>query len=91
MSTTTDPEVLLGRAAAGDREAFAVFYDQTSAQVYRLALVTTGAPEPAVEVCRTTYLRAWRLAGQYDARVSTPIAWLLGLARDTGAGLRSAA
>ncbi|KRB72733.1 hypothetical protein ASE01_22045 [Nocardioides sp. Root190] len=84
MSTTADPETLLGRAARGDRDAFASFYDQTSHHVYRFALLTAGAPEPAEQVCRTTYLRAWHRAGQYDARSASPIAWLISLARDAG-------
>lgn len=90
MSSTTDPATLLVRAAAGDRDAFASFYDQTSGQVYRLALLTTGAAEPAAELCRATYLRAWREAGRYDARTS-PLAWLLALTRGAGGGLTSAA
>ncbi len=82
---------LVQRMARGDEEALAAFYDATSAHVYRLALVMTGAEEPATHLCRIAYLRAWREAAQFDPSRTSALAWLLGLTHEVGAELSAAA
>ncbi len=94
MSTTTDAGLLvdlLRRAARGDVEAFADFYDATCGPVYRLARGLTGAAEPAEHLCRIGYLRAWRHAASYDARAGSPLVWLLLLTRSVNEELAAAA
>ncbi|HWJ68274.1 MAG TPA: sigma factor [Nocardioides sp.] len=88
---TTELAGLLEGAARGDRAAFVAFFDATVDRVHRLALLTTGAPEPAQHLCRITYLRAWRDAGRYDARATSPLAWILALTREVGSELAAAA
>lgn len=82
---------LVERMARGDEAALAAFYDATSAQVYRLALAMTGAEEPAGQVCRIAYLRAWREASRYDPARTSALAWILGLTHRVGAELATAA
>lgn len=94
MSTEPDRSALvalLRRAATGDVDAFAAFYDATCGPVYRLARGLTGAAEPAEHLCRIGYLRAWRHAASYDARVGSPLVWLLLLTRSVNAELAAAA
>jgi RNA polymerase sigma-70 factor (ECF subfamily) len=78
---------LLARSASGDVEAFARFYDATSAQAYTLAVARCRARglkaaavrrDAAAEVERR-FLLAWRLAAQQPASSCSPLAWLLGL------------
>lgn len=82
---------LVERMARGDEAALAAFYDATSAQVYRLALVMAGAEGPAAHVCRLAYLRAWREARLFDPTRTSALAWVLGLTHQVGAELAAAA
>lgn len=73
-----DLDVLLNRAAEGDRVAFAQFYDATSTSAYRLALTVAGEPDAAQQAVVRAYTAAWHhspaRAGEVSARC-----WLLGL------------
>ncbi len=96
MNTRTDERQgaladLLQRAAGGDVEAFAAFYDATCVAAYRLALGLTGAAEPAEHLCRIGYLRAWRHAASYDATACSPLVWLLLMTRSVNEELAAAA
>lgn len=68
---------LLGRSARGDTEAFARFYDATSARAYGLALRVVRDPAQAEEVAQEVYLDVWRQSGRYDADRGSAIGWLL--------------
>lgn len=72
-------EVLARRAAAGDRDAFALLVDRHQERVYRLALRLTRAPADAEEVLQDTFLRAYRSLSRFrgDAKFST---WLFRIA-----------
>ncbi|TWG96453.1 RNA polymerase sigma-70 factor (ECF subfamily) [Nocardioides sp. J9] len=82
-----DPAEQLRRAAQGDQQAFAAFYDATCRQVYRLALLLARDPADADDLCREAYVRAWREAADHAATGLPPIAWLLGLVREARADL----
>ena len=49
---------LVRRAQAGDQEAMGELYQQTSKQIYALALRLTGRPELAMDAVQDTYLSA---------------------------------
>ena len=72
-------EALARRAAAGDRDAFALLVDRHQERVYRLALRLTRAPADAEEVLQDTFLRAYRSLGGFrgEAKFST---WLFRIA-----------
>lgn len=82
---------LLARAAAGDSEAFAAFYDLTSHQVYRLALLLSGGEDDAARLVEATYRHAWREAGACGETGLSPLAWLLAITRSVGQGSVAAA
>lgn len=71
-------DVLLDRAAEGDRLAFAQFYDATSTSAYRLALTVHGDTETAENAVLRAYTDAWRRSPARADSVSAHC-WLLGL------------
>lgn len=70
----------LGGIAGGDRQAFAEFYDRTSARVFGLATRIVRNPALAEEITQEVYLQVWTSAArQYDHTLASPIGWLLTL------------
>jgi RNA polymerase sigma-70 factor (ECF subfamily) len=72
---------LLRRAAAGDRDAFAAFYDRHAPAVFGLLLRLLRDRCEAEDVLQEAFLQAWREAGRYDAGRASPAGWLVMLAR----------
>jgi len=72
---------LMGRIVAGDRKAFAAFYDATSTLVYGYALRMLRDRTIAQEVALEVYLQVYQRAACFDCRRSTPSTWLLTLTR----------
>jgi RNA polymerase sigma-70 factor (ECF subfamily) len=72
---------LVGRIGAGDREAFARFFDLHSPAVGGLLSRILGARGEAEEVLQEVFLQVWRQAGRYEPGRSSPRGWLLMLAR----------
>ncbi|WP_305091565.1 ECF RNA polymerase sigma factor SigK [Prescottella sp. R16] len=71
---------LLGAVAGGDRDAFAEFYDHTSARVFGLAVRVLRNPALAEELTQEVYLQVWTsTAQQYDPALGSPIGWLMTL------------
>lgn len=68
---------LLHRAGLGDEQAFAEFYDATSARAYGLALRVVRNPAHAEEVTQEAYLDAWRSSTRYDPARGSAAGWLL--------------
>lgn len=68
---------LLQQASRGDQQAFAQFYDATSARAYGLALRVVRNPALAEEVTQEAFLDAWRSSGRFDPARGSAIGWLL--------------
>jgi RNA polymerase sigma-70 factor (ECF subfamily) len=51
-------------------------YDLTSSKLYGVALRVVGNREWAEDVLQEAYLNVWRIAGDYRASLSPPMAWL---------------
>lgn len=70
-------EALLAAVAAGDRAAFATMVRRYLRPMLAVALRVTRNPDEAEEIVQETFLKIWRLAGQWrperEARFST---WL---------------
>ena len=71
---------LLAASARGNEQAFAEFYDQTSARVYGMVLRVVRDPAQAAEVTQDVYLQVWREASRFDAGLGTVLSWLLMIA-----------
>jgi RNA polymerase sigma-70 factor (ECF subfamily) len=79
---SSSDEQLVTRIAAGDRSAFAHFYDRHAGRVYGLLLYMLRHAGDAEDVLQDTFWQIWeRSASRYDVRRSPPVAWLLAIAR----------
>ncbi len=78
---STDSE-LLQSMLGGDREAFAQLYRRRQSNVYRFALQMSGARELAEDVTQEVFMVVMRKAGNYDERLGSVNAFLLGIARN---------
>lgn len=67
---------LLERVALQDAAALKALYDRTSPKLYGLALRVVRRREAAEDVLQESFLAVWRLAGDYRASLSPPMAWL---------------
>lgn len=72
---------LVARIAAGDREAFARFYDAMAAAAFGLIRRIVRDPAAAEEVLQEVFLQVWREATRYDRQRGSPEAWLVMRAR----------
>ncbi|MEO5853152.1 MAG: sigma factor [Nocardioides sp.] len=80
-TTRTTAEELLAadlvRCAAGDISAMARVYDATSTRVFRLAVVTAGDADLAMDLACDAYLEVWRRSPSYDPASSSAMTWIL--------------
>jgi DNA-directed RNA polymerase specialized sigma24 family protein len=73
---------LLERAAVGDREAFALLYDDQVEAVYRYLLAWTGNPAEAASLTRQVFHTALAWLPSTTTREVEAGAWLIAMARD---------
>lgn len=64
------------RMAAGDSQAFTMFYDSTSRSVFGIVLRVVRDRAQAEEVTQEIFLEAWKNAARYDSQQGTPAAWV---------------
>jgi RNA polymerase sigma-70 factor (ECF subfamily) len=80
-NTQGDLVEALARVARGDRDAFRRLYTATSGKLFasiRRILASGSAAEDAMQ---EAYVRIWRHAGDFDAAIASPIAWMTTIAR----------
>jgi RNA polymerase sigma-70 factor (ECF subfamily) len=82
MLTTAELVWLLAAVAKGDQAAFEQLYAATRAKLFGVVLRILRRHDLADEVLQETYLKVWRNAGQFDPRLSTPITWMVAIARN---------
>ena len=90
MTTETSDTVLIeliDGVARQDQAALRALYDQTSARLYGLALKVVRRPEWAEDVLQEAYLYIWRVAADYRASLSPPLAWMGLIVRSRGLDL----
>lgn len=82
----------LGRTGLGDRAAFRIVYEATSAKLLGVCLRILADRQLAEDVLQDTYLTVWKKAGTFDPSRASPITWLVTIARNRSIDrLRSAA
>ncbi|HYM22441.1 MAG TPA: RNA polymerase sigma factor [Vicinamibacterales bacterium] len=74
--------LLLARAAAGDRNAFAALYRRRRPDVYRFALLMSGSASVADDVTQDVFMEVIRHAGRYQPERAGVVPWLFGIARN---------
>ncbi len=70
---------LIDRIAAqnsGSEQALRELYDLTSSKLFGVALRVAGKRDWAEDVLQEAYLNIWRIAGDYKAALSPPMAWM---------------
>jgi RNA polymerase sigma-70 factor, ECF subfamily len=75
----TDQE-LLAATAAGDGEAFAVFWRRYTTIVMAYGIHRCATSEDVADLVADTFLAAFGAAGRYRAETATAAPWLLGIA-----------
>ncbi len=88
---TTDSVALaqcLAATARGERAAFADLYRRTSAKLFAIARRILVRTELAEEALQEAYVRIWTNAPRYDAKVATPMTWMIAIARNQAIDLR---
>ncbi|KQU78160.1 MULTISPECIES: sigma-70 family RNA polymerase sigma factor [unclassified Rhizobacter] len=73
---------LLARSGLGDRQAFAVLYERTSAHLFAVVLRINRDRAQAEDVLQEVYVNVWRAAQSFDAAQSQPLTWLTSVARN---------
>jgi RNA polymerase sigma factor (sigma-70 family) len=75
---------LLDRVARADESALRELYDLTSSKLYGVALRVVSKREWAEDVLQEAYLNIWRIAQDYQATLSPPMAWMGLVVRSRG-------
>ncbi|MGQ4384758.1 RNA polymerase sigma factor [Streptomyces sp. SAS_270] len=78
----TDDASLVAGFALGDEAASVAFVRRFQDAVYGLALSVTREAGLAEDVSQEVFVRAWRAAGNYDARRASVLTWLLTITRN---------
>jgi RNA polymerase sigma-70 factor (ECF subfamily) len=73
---------LLQRIAARDGAALAELYDRHSRLAFAIIRRIVQSPSDAEEVLQETFVRVWSRAETYDARLGSPAAWVVRIARN---------
>jgi RNA polymerase sigma-70 factor (ECF subfamily) len=81
MSTPVEITWLLAAVAKGDAVAFERLYGATCAKLYGVVLRILRRHDLAADVMEQAYLQIWREAGQFDPAHSSPLAWMVAIAR----------
>lgn len=76
-----DPSRLLAQTAAGDAEAFGLFYDTFEDELLRFFGRATGRGDLAADLTAETFAAALESAGGYRPELGVARAWLYGIAR----------
>jgi len=72
----------LSGMAKGDRAALQTVYRLTSAKLFAVCLRILGEPGEAEDAVQEVYMTVWRKAAQFDPALSSPMTWLIAIARN---------
>ena len=72
----------LAKVATGDVEAFVRVYQATSRKLFGVVVRILGRNDVADEVLQEVYVRVWQRSGEFSRDQSSPITWLVTIARN---------
>src|SRR5437016_8791312 len=81
MSTPVEITWLLTAVAKGDADAFERLYQATCAKLYGVVLRILRRHDLAADILEEAYLEIWQRAGEFNSAESTPLAWMVAIAR----------
>src|SRR5215217_9516979 len=73
---------LIGRCALKDRAAFRSLYERTSAKLFGVVLRILRDRSEAEEAIQEVYVKVWQRADRYVPGNTSPISWLVAVARN---------
>ena len=80
-STPVEITWLLAAVSKGDQNAFERLYRATSAKLYGVVLRIVRRQALAAQVMEQAYLQIWENAGEFNPGQSSPLAWMVAMAR----------
>jgi RNA polymerase sigma-70 factor (ECF subfamily) len=72
----------LAAAGRGDRNALQTVYRLTAAKLFAVCMRILGERGEAEDVLQEVYLTVWRKAAAFDPALSSPMTWLIAIARN---------
>src|SRR5262245_47014101 len=82
MQTPAELSSLLASVARRDEAAFERLYEATSAKLYGVVVRILKRQDLAEEVIQDAYVKIWNSAGQFNSSLSSPITWMVSIARN---------
>ena len=82
MSVSDPIKPLLERVSLGDRDAFSLLYDRTSAKLFGVCLRILQDRGEAEEALQDCFVKVWRSASRYAQSQASAMAWLVAVARN---------
>jgi len=73
---------LISRCALRDRAAFRLLYERTSAKLFGVTLRILKDRSEAEEAVQEVFVKIWQRADRYVAGTTSPISWLVAVARN---------
>lgn len=83
-SPDTELIALIDRVAMADEAALRELYELTSSKLYGVAVRVVSNRGWAEDVLQEAFINIWRIAGDYKASLSPPMAWLCLIVRSRG-------
>ena len=83
-SPDTQLIALINRVALADESALRELYELTSSKLYGVAVRVVSNRSWAEDVLQEAFINIWRIAGDYKATLSPPMAWLCLIVRSRG-------
>jgi RNA polymerase sigma factor (sigma-70 family) len=75
---------LIDRVALADEKALRELYELTSSKLYGVAVRVVSNREWAEDVLQEAFINIWKIAGDYKATLSPPMAWMALVVRSRG-------
>ena len=84
MTQTPSQDIadLISRCALRDRTAFQLLYERTSAKLFGVTLRILKDRSEAEEAVQEVFVKVWQRADRYVAWTTSPISWLVAVARN---------
>jgi RNA polymerase sigma-70 factor, ECF subfamily len=82
MQTPAELSLLLASVTRRDEAAFERLYEATSAKLYGVVFRILKRQDLAEEVIQDAYVKIWNSAGQFNPGLSSPITWMVSIARN---------
>jgi len=72
----------LAAAGRGDRDALQTVYRLTAAKLFAVCMRILGERSEAEDALQEVYMTVWRKAAAFDPALSSPMTWLIAIARN---------